>query len=339
MSRGVWPYALTNYELRCYLLGLFVSKNRFTSRMDWRVIGQLIRLGRPLFLAGGFLWHGLGVVIALHEGAALHWPTILWGQIAITATQLLTHYSNEYFDLPADLANQTPTHWSGGSRVLVVGGIRPELSLLLAIMFGGLALLAAGVLVVGLRRGPWTLPLLFLALFLAWNYSSPPLRLHSRGVGELSAALLVPGLTPLVGFYLQVGYFTWLPLLAVWPLVCLQFVMLLTIEFPDAAGDGVAGKRTLVVRLGGQRAARLLVGVLGLAYGSWVGLVPAGLPPIAALSFLAISGPIALWLGWQMNKKAWAVPGRWNDLSFWAITLLMTATIAELIAFLSEYVA
>lgn len=302
---------------------------------NWQLIWQLIRLGRPLFLAGGFLWHGLGVVIALHEGAVLHWPTILWGQVAITATQLLTHYSNDYFDLPADLANQTPTQWSGGSRVLVGGGIRPELSLHLALIFGGLALLAAGVLAGGLQRGPWTFPLLLLALVLAWSYSSPPLRLHSRGVGELSAAVLVPGLTPLVGFYLQAGRFTWLPFLAVWSLVCLQFVMLLTIEFPDAAGDEAAGKRTLVVRLGGQRAARWLLGALGLAYGALVGLVPAGLPLGAALAVLVISGPVALWLAWQISKGAWAVPGRWNTLGFWAIALLMLATIAELLFFLT----
>lgn len=320
----------------------FRSKNHSTNLKlgaTWRFIWQLICLGRPLFLVGGFLWHGLGVAMAFYEGVVLHWPTILWGQIAITATQLLTHYSNEYFDLAADLANKTPTHWSGGSRVLVTGAIRPELSLRLAIVFGGLALLASGVLTVGLQRGPWSLPLLFMALVLAWSYSSPPLCLHSRGVGELSAAFLVPGLTPLVAFYLQAGYFSWLPVLAVWPLACLQFVMLLTIEFPDAAGDEAAGKRTLVVRLGGQWAARLLVGVLGLAYGSLLGGVPAGLPPVVALFLLISSRPIALWLGWQMGKGAWAVPGRWNTLGFWAITLLMVATIAELIAFLllSEY--
>lgn len=179
--------------------------------------------------------------------------------------------------------------------------------------------------------------MLLLALALAWGYSSPPLRLHSRGVGELGAAFLVPGLTALVGFYLQAGRFTWLPFLVVWPLVCLQFVMLLAIEFPDAAGDEAAGKRTLVVRLGGQRAARLLLAVLGLAYGSLVGLVPAGLPFGAALALLVISGPVALWLAWQIGKGAWAVPGRWNTLGFWAIALLMLATIAEILFFLNNY--
>ena len=62
----------------------------------------LLRLGRPLFLAGGFLFYGLGAAVALYEGHALNWPVYLWGQAAVTAVQLMTHFSNDYFDLAAD---------------------------------------------------------------------------------------------------------------------------------------------------------------------------------------------------------------------------------------------
>ncbi|MFQ5859616.1 MAG: hypothetical protein ACE5LU_28800 [Anaerolineae bacterium] len=50
-------------------------------------------------------------------------------------------------------------------------------------------------------------------------------------------AFVVSGLTPLVGFYLQSGRLELLPLLAVVPLCGLQFAQMLSIEFPDAAGD------------------------------------------------------------------------------------------------------
>ena len=46
-------------------------------------------------------------------------------------------------------------------------------------------------------------------------------------------------MVPLVGFYLQTGRLG-TPLLGVLPLCCMQFAMLLTIEFPDAVGDTVA---------------------------------------------------------------------------------------------------
>ncbi|MFN8450085.1 MAG: hypothetical protein U0521_16260 [Anaerolineae bacterium] len=42
--------------------------------------------------------------------------------------------------------------------------------------------------------------------------------------------------------------------------------MLLAADFPDAAGDDFAGKRTLVVRIGMVRAARLYALALVLAY-------------------------------------------------------------------------
>jgi 1,4-dihydroxy-2-naphthoate octaprenyltransferase len=76
-------------------------------------------------------------------------------------------------------------------------------------------------------------------LVLAWEYSAPPLRLHSTGLGELDTALVVTALVPFAGYYLQAPGLQALPLLlcAIAPLCALQFAMLLAIEFPDAAGD------------------------------------------------------------------------------------------------------
>ena len=91
---------------------------------------------------------------------------------------------------------------------------------------------------------------------------------------------LVPGMTPLLGFYLQAGRLESLPLLAVLPLCFLQFAMLLLIEFPDATGDAAVGKRTLVVRLGGAGAARLYAGVLLTGYLIVPALILAGLPSV-----------------------------------------------------------
>ena len=80
-----------------------------------------IKLGRPLFLGGGFVMYGLGAALAAYAGARIDWALYAWGQLAVTATQLMTHYSNDYFDVAADRANRTPTRWSGGSRVLAEG--------------------------------------------------------------------------------------------------------------------------------------------------------------------------------------------------------------------------
>ncbi len=292
-----------------------------------------LRLGRPHFLAGGLVLHGLGVAMALYAGARLNLPALLWGQAAISAIQLMAQYSNEFFDLAADRANPTPTHWSGGSRVLVEERLRPAVALAAAV---GLALTAVGAalgLVLEVHPGALTLPLLALAFLLAWGYSAPPLRLHSRGLGELTVALVVTGLVPLVGFYLQTGRFEALPFLAVLPLACLQVAMLLVIELPDAAGDATVGKRTLVVRLGQTRAARLHAGALVAAYAALPLLVLLGLPTTAAAA-AGLSAPLAAWQGWRVLRAVKTSSPNWDSAAFWGIVLLLSAAAAEAFAFL-----
>ncbi len=290
-----------------------------------------IRLGRPHFLAGGVLLYGLGVITALCAGTSLNLPALLWGQVAVTATQWMTHYSNEYFDLPADRMNPTPTRWAGGSRVLVEGRLSPHVALLATGALGSVALTAMMVVAFRTRPGPLALPLLLTAFSLALGYSAPPLQLHSRGLGEATVAFVVPGLTPLVGYYLQAGRLDRLPLLMVVPLCCLQFAMLLAIEFPDAVGDALAGKRTLVVRLGGARAARLYGMVVLLAYASLPLLVRLGLPPPVALA-AAWGAPLALWQVRRVLGGAWSAPQRWDSLALWSIVLLMGTAVAEGVA-------
>jgi 1,4-dihydroxy-2-naphthoate octaprenyltransferase len=297
-----------------------------------RRLWLFIRLGRFPFLVGGFVLHGLGVAAALYSGARLDVSALVWGQVAITATQLMTHYANDYFDLAADQANTTPTNWSGGSRVLPDGGLSPQTALITALVLALLTIVATLVLALVVRPGLFTFALLLLALALAWFYSAPPLQFHSRGVGEFTTAMLVPGLTPLVGYYLQAGRLTLLPILAVIPLCCLQFAMLLAIEFPDELGDRAVGKNTLVVRVGAMRAAQLYNVLLIAAYALLPVLVMAGLPFAVGLAVCA-SLPLAVWQGWQVRRGAWADPAQWNRLAFMSIVLLIGTAAAELSAF------
>ncbi len=125
----------------------------------------------------------------------------------------MTHYCNDYFDLAADRANTSPTYWSGGSRVLPGGLLPARAALAGALTFAAIALFAVLVLGLFIQPSPWTFLLPLLALVLAWGYSAPPLKLHSRGAGEITVALIVPVLTPLVGYTFQAGSPDWLVLL------------------------------------------------------------------------------------------------------------------------------
>jgi 1,4-dihydroxy-2-naphthoate octaprenyltransferase len=295
---------------------------------------HFIRLGRPHFLAGGVVFYALGTALAIDAGHALNVTAWLCGQIAVTCVQLMTHYANEYFDLAGDRANLTPTDWSGGSRVLVAGLLPPRVALFAG---GALAVLAAGsaaALALLFPDRPLAAPLVVFALALAWSYSAPPLRLHSRGVGELATALLVTGCVPWLGFYLQAGELNAAALWLSAPLACLQVAMLLAIEFPDAAGDAAAGKRTLLVRIGARAGARLTVALLAAAF-VLTALYPlGGLPGWMAVAVWACA-PLAAWQAWRLWRGGWAVPAQWNNLAFGNVALVIGAAAAQLAALLA----
>jgi 1,4-dihydroxy-2-naphthoate polyprenyltransferase len=196
-----------------------------------------------------------------------------------------------------------------------------------------LALKIILVLALVVRPSPLTAAIFLSALFLAWSYSAPPLQLHSRGVGEVTTALLVPGLATLAGFYVQAGRIEPLPFLAAAPLCLLQIAMLVLIELPDAAGDASVGKRTLDVRLGIEPSKALYVVLLAATYLALPFLLSLGLPPlIAAVDVLGL--PLALWLAHQVRSSDGAGQERWGLLEFWAITLFVGTATADLAALL-----
>ena len=292
-----------------------------------------VRLGRPQFLVGGFVLYGLGGALAVASGAAFDPWRYAWGQLIVTATQLMTHYANDYFDLEADRANRTPTRWSGGSRILPDGALAPVVALrasriLLVIAAGA----AAGLAVVPARRvgvGPLLLSAAMIGL--AWGYSAPPLRLCARGLGELTTALVVTLLVPLFGYDLQAGALA-APIFFAAALPCaLQFAMLLAIEFPDAAGDAAVGKRTLVVRLGALPAARLYAATTLAAFGALPLLARAGLPARVAAGPLLLA-PIAIWQSVRVARGAYGDSARWGSVAFWAVALLIASAGVELAA-------
>jgi 1,4-dihydroxy-2-naphthoate octaprenyltransferase len=289
----------------------------------------IVKLGRPHYLLSGFALHALGTALAVISGAALHWQVWGLGALVIATAQSMTHYSNDYFDLAADIANRTPTTWSGGSRVLPSGAVRPDVALLVARVLLVLSLAASVLLALSARDKPLILPQCLLIIALAWSYSAPPLRLLTRGLGEATTALVVTLLTPLLGYYAQRGFFQTLPFLACAPLCGLQFAMLLTIELPDEAGDATAGKRSLIVRRGARWGARVCAALVLASFGILPLLFWLGLPwPIATLA--ALPAPLAIWHGARLLRGAFRVPQRWDSLAWCSVILLMATTFTEL---------
>jgi 1,4-dihydroxy-2-naphthoate octaprenyltransferase len=248
----------------------------------------------------------------------------------------MTHYANDYFDYEADCANTTPTRWSGGSRVLPGGELPVVVALVAALALAALGLALSAVIVAGAGRGPAVGPVLLAMGVLSWFYSAPPLRLHGSGFGELDVALVVTGLVPLLGFQLQAGTFqgTRLLLLTILPLCLLQVAMLVAIEFPDQQGDRAVGKRTLVVRLGAERGARLYAAVVALAFLALPLATLAGLPARVAAAG-AVVAPLGAWRALRIRAGDFRDPQNFATIAFWAVGLLSLTAAAQLGAWLT----
>ena len=299
------------------------------SSLGFARAAAVVRLGRPIFLLGGGALFGLGTLAAVRRGYAFDFGAFVLGQVGVSAIQLMTHYANDYFDYEADRANTTPTRWSGGSRVLVNGELPRRVALQAAIVVGAFAPLAALGLLVSTKERSAAAALLLVMQALAWSYSGPPLRLHERGLGEPTTALVVPLLTPLAGFVVQAGRFEWLPLVLGAPLALLQIAMLVTIEFPDHAGDAKVGKRSWVVLFGPARAARVVQAAVAGAFllaaaGAWLGASTRG------LLWLAIA-PLAVVLEFRLQRGDYRQSSAWESLGFAAVALFFLAIVVEIV--------
>ncbi len=97
---------------------------------------------------------------------------------------------------------------------------------------------------------------------LAWSYSAPPLRLASRGWGELDTALVVAVLVPLAGYAVFTGSVDGLSLAATVAPAFAMFAMMIAVEWPDREADAAGDKRNLLVRRGPAVARLAAVGAL-----------------------------------------------------------------------------
>jgi 1,4-dihydroxy-2-naphthoate octaprenyltransferase len=104
-----------------------------------------------------------------------------------------------------------------------------------------------------------------LGLIVGWGYSAPPLRLNSRGLGEIAVAIGFGVLTPLGAWLVQTQQLSWYPIVISLPLALLVMNVLYINQFPDYAADKQAGKHHWVVRLGLNKAPLVYQTSIGLA--------------------------------------------------------------------------
>lgn len=264
-----------------------------------------LRMTRPAFLMLTVVACVLGTATAAACGCGLDLPLAL----SATALAVLAHAAgnvlNDLHDARngADAANQQGIFpFTGGSRLIQTGLVTERQTAELATAL--LVFLVPAGLLLAVKAGAGVLLLGVAGLALAWAYSAPPLRLMSRGLGELTVAL-VWFLVVVGADYVQRRHFFPIPAWVALGFAMLVAALLLINGFPDAEADARVGKRTLVVWLGPVKAGALYaVLVLGahlwLVAGVWL-LVPPS-QALWGLVSLPFSLAAAGWLAQHVHQ-------------------------------------
>ncbi|UCE74492.1 MAG: prenyltransferase [Methanomassiliicoccales archaeon] len=217
--------------------------------MDGNRTMNIIKLGRLHFVAGGFLLFLLGALFAMISGADFSLLKFLLGYAVLFPAHLSVSYSNDYFDCDSDIHNR-PTFFTGGSGILVE---HPELrpfAKKFAIFLIFLSILLSSVFMV-----IYSFPVIFFIFVvfgnvLGWFYAAPPVRLSYRRMGELATVLTAGILLPGMGYFVMRGAIDLFYLLFGIPLMLYGMAFILSVEIPDAEGDRLGNKRTMIVRKG-----------------------------------------------------------------------------------------
>lgn len=288
-----------------------------------------IRLSRPLYLLGVVFLYFLGAGVAHYLGTSIHWGVYLLGQVWVILVQLGAQYLSEYFEVPIDRQFPSRTPFSGGSGALDEGKLPRPIALWAGITSIGLATAITVVVMLYAKPGAATYVVLGLIFAGAFFYSIPPFRLVSSGFGELTNAIIVANLVPVLSFLLQTSDLHRLLAMSTFPLTFLYLAMILNLEFPDYAGDLKFEKRNLLMRLGWQRG-MMIHNILLLGGFILLGLAAVlGLPLHIMLSAMLVL-PLGIFQIWMVNRIAKGAKPNWSlttitALSSFGLTVYMLA--------------
>ena len=209
-------------------------------------------LSRPPFHTVGILPFILGTLLVYKSNSTFSMDIFLLGVIAVILIMLSTYHLGEYFDYREDEISQRlyKSNFAGGSGVIPAG----TMSRSVALWTGVISFLLAGIIGVilqfVLKTGPYTLLLGCLGAFPGFFYSTRPVRLVQRGVGEIFIGFCYGWLPVASSYYIQTGdihpVIHWMTI----PIALTIFNVIFLNEYPDYEADKSIGKKNLLYRIG-----------------------------------------------------------------------------------------
>lgn len=250
----------------------------------------LLRLSRPLYLLLAALTYLLGVGVARYLGKT-QTPAVFWlGLLGVLFSLIAMNLLAEVFR-PIN-APMIPGETFADRRAVRDAALYISIAALASLAVIAFLLVKDG------RVTPHVLVFLVLSLVIIIVYSVPPLRLFDKGFGEFLLAIELAYIAPSIAFLLQAGGLHRLLNSVAVPLVFLALASLLALDFPAYAGDLKYERRTLLTRLGWERAVPLHHGLVLAAY------VLFAVTPLLGFSF-ALLWPAFLSLPFGLIQIYW----------------------------------
>jgi 1,4-dihydroxy-2-naphthoate octaprenyltransferase len=214
-----------------------------------------IMLSRPPFHIVGILPFLLGTFLAYRLTGAFNLEVFILGIVGVMLIMLSTYHAGEYFDYQEDIiANRLhQNRFAGGTRILPEGKMSPRVARWTSIIAFLIALGIGIIIQFVYQTGPYTLVLGCLGALSGFFYSTEPIRLVKRGVGEIFIGFCYGWLPVASAYYIQTAtiapiiHWLWLPIgFSIFNVILLN-------EFPDYEADVATGKKNLLYRLGKQK--------------------------------------------------------------------------------------
>lgn len=232
----------------------------------------------------------LGSIVAWVRFGAFNWFYFFLTLFGVLSINAGTNLANDYFDYKSgnDEINRTPTPFSGGSRVIQDKLIKPINVLIGSLVFFFVACLIGLYLIFSIP-GNTILILGLIGIIVGFFYTAEPFRLGYRGFGEFWVGLCLGPLAVLGAYYVQAQTLSFEALLVSVPLGILVGLILYINGFQDYEADKRVGKKTSVVILGKERAAKAVRFLLGFVY-LWIvgGVIFKIFPPATLVVFLTV---------------------------------------------------
>ena len=187
-----------------------------------------------------------------------------FGYAAVFFGDLSAHFSNDYFDVEID-AHSEKRKFFGGSKTLVKNPSLRILSRNISILLIIVSNVIAAVSVFLLGAPIELFIIMFVANLIGWFYSAPPVRLISRGLGEIAVAWVTGFVIPGIGYLSVRNHFDAAFLFLSIPFMMYGFILSLSLHLPDATLDARNRKNTLSVRKGTQTILKIILIVSALA--------------------------------------------------------------------------